>query len=335
VHVGIRMCMVPMVREANDSASVGGTPDPNAQSLEQGSPARLTWPDWKQSLKGALAHAKSDRLSVVAGSLAYRWFLSLFPILIVLLGVAALAHIPHNVLDKLIHGASKALPAGASGVITTALRHAASRTSGAIGAVVAAGAVALWSATSSMSVLQSGFDLAYEVPTDRKFLAKRLVSLEMMIAAGVLAGAASALIVFGAQVGLAIRGSVPIGSTAFLVGWTIVRWVAAVLCIMLLMSVLYFVGPKRDQSRWRWLTPGALVATLVWVAASLGFSYYTSSFGSYGKTYGAFAGVAILIFWLYITGAVVLLGAEINAETERVQQSKAPRTPVAAGSRAA
>jgi membrane protein len=99
----------------------------------------------------------------------------------------------------------------------------------------------------------------------------------------------------------------------------------------LLMSLLYYAAPNRPRSRWRWTSPGASFATILWAIVSLGFSFYTSKFGSYGSTYGAFAGVAILIFWLYLTGFAILIGGEVNAAIERIDASTPPHTVTAVG----
>jgi membrane protein len=284
--------------------------------------ARLAGTDWRLVAKGVLRHAKEDRVTVLAGSLAYRWFLSLFPAIIALLGVTSLLRLPQKTISELVHGAGTALPPGASDVLTSALTHAHARTTGAVGAVVAASVVAIWSASSSMSVLQSSLDMAEEIPSDRRFLAKRVVAVGLILAVAVLGGAASALVVFGAPVGRAIDGAVPVAGTVFVAAWTALRWVSAVVLVMTLFAVIYWIGPNRESPRWKWLSPGALVGTAVWVVASLAFSLFTSHFGSYGRTYGAFAGVAILIFWLYVSGAAVLLGAEINAEVARLSSER-------------
>jgi membrane protein len=282
------------------------------------SPAEMPSEDWKATLGSARRHMKTDRVSLVAGSLAYRWFLALFPTLIALLGVAALVHLSPRTVTSLIHGVTKALPAGAAGVVTGALSNATKRTAGALPATALAAAIALWSASSGMVVLEIGLDLAYEVPRDRKFLNKRLVALALMIVTAVLGGAASGMVVFGAQIGGTLQGAIPIGSGLFTVVWTVVRWLLALVLITVLFAAFYFIAPNRETRHWRWVSPGAIFATVVWAAATLAFSFYTSSFGSYGKTYGAFAGVVILILWLYITGLAVLLGGEVNAAFERV-----------------
>jgi len=277
----------------------------------------LTAPGWKAALSSARAHMKKDRISVAAGCFAYRWFLSLFPIIVALLGVSALVNIPSSVTARLIHGVTRALPAGAAGVFTTAIKQSEGRASGAVTTVVIAGLVALWSATSGMVIVQEGLDMAYDVSADRTFLNKRARALPLLLAAVVLGGGASALVVFGQAIGSSLEHAAPVAGGAFVVGWTVLRWVVAIALIGLLFSMLYYLAPNRPEARWQWLSPGAVVATALWAVISVAFSFYTSLSGSYSRTYGAFAGVAILIFWLYLTGMAIFLGGEINAAFER------------------
>jgi membrane protein len=272
---------------------------------------------WRITLSRTGRKIVRDRVSMSAGSLAYHWFLALFPAVIAILGFLALTRASAHVVTQITHAIEKGLPPGVGTVFTGAVKTATTRESGSAVAVIIGVSVAIWSASGGMSALQQALDVAYEVPVDRKFLARRIHAIPLMAATLVLGGLGASLVILGAPIGSGIEGHVPLHGISFSVIWTIVRWSVTLVAITGLFSIFYFLGPNRESPTWQWVSVGGAFATIVYLVASLGFSFYVTRFGSYGKTYGTFAGVAILIFWLYLTGFAVLVGGELNAELER------------------
>jgi membrane protein len=277
---------------------------------------------WKVTLQRTGEKIVRDRVSMSAGSLAYHWFFALFPAVIAILGSLALIRFNAHRVTQITHAVEKGLPPGVGTVFTGAVKAATTKQSGSTEAIIIGLSVAIWSASAGMSALQQALDVAYEVPVDRKFLARRVHSIPLMAATLVLGGLGAALVILGAPIGAGIEGHVPLHGFAFSVIWTVIRWSVTLVSITGLFSIFYFLGPNRVSPRWQWVSVGGAFATVIFLGASLGFSYYVTRFGSYGKTYGTFAGVAILIFWLYLTGLAVLVGGELNAQLERQDEAE-------------
>lgn len=254
-----------------------------------------------------------DRLSLVAAGVAFYGFLALFPALAAIISIWGLFADPATVQQQIAQ-LSGVLPGSARDLISGAATRIAAGSPTGLGFGVAISLLlTLWSANKGMKGLVEGISIAYdEDPGKRGFFAKNGIALALT-----LGGIIMAIIAIGLVVGLPIAlGFLGLGPTVeTLIG--LARWPLLALFVIVALAAIYRIAPPRDDAKWRWVSHGAIVATVLWLVASIAFSIYTANFGSFNETYGSVAAVAILLMWFFISAFIVLLGAEINAETEK------------------
>ena len=296
------------------------------------SPAQVPAAGWRDVLRRTAKEMVADRITIIAAGIAFYWFLAIFPLLFAAIGLLDVVNAAPSTVETVKDAIRQALPGDAATILTNAVSAAQDRASaGGLTALLIGLALALWSASSGMASTQVGLDVAYDVPQDRTFVKKRLIGFALLLASLVLGGIGVTLLVFGEPVSTFIADHLPLGDSAAWL-WTLARWAITVLAVTLLFAVFYWIGPNRQPPSWKWLSPGGLLATALWLLASLGFSLYVSGFGgSYAKTYGALAGVVVLILWLYLSALALLIGAELNGELER-QRALMARDEQRAGS---
>jgi len=286
-------------------------------------PTEVPAKGWFQIVKRGFAEAKTDQVPLLAAGMAYYAFLAIFPAIIAAVVLYGLIADPETIAAQ-VNSLGGALPAEIRQTITDQVTLA-SGTGAGWGAVVAI-LLALFSASGGVGNMMTAINTAYDEEETRGFLKKRLVALALTLGAIVFV-----LLVIGLIAVLpAVLNVLGTGGFA-LFAIQAVRWILIVVVIAVALAVLYRVAPDRDAPKMRWVSVGAGFATLLWVLASIGFSVYVSNFGNYAKTYGALAGIVILLLWLFITSYAILLGAEINAESEQqtvADTTKGPAQPI-------
>jgi membrane protein len=274
----------------------------------------------------AIAETLEDRITTISGSLAFHWFLAIFPAAVALIGLLGLIGLSPGTLHGILHGVAAIMPAQTSQILTDALRSQPDKGTSRL-EIVLGFIVAVWSATEAMAALQIGLDVAYEVKKGRGFFGRRAMAVPLLLLTLALGASASSLLVLGDPIRSLLPAHFPLVKPAADLAWGAIRWVGAMVLIMVLLSAYYAVGPRRQRFTWKWITAGSVVATIVWLAASAAFSEYLNRFGHETRSYGPFADVAVLLLWLYLTGLAVLIGAEINCEVDRLVTNEA-KTPL-------
>ena len=292
-------------------------PPPDAPSPEElpgihaEKPTDIPWAGWKQILKRSWAENKADNMPIIAGGVAFFGFLSIFPALIAMISLYGLVASPATVTRQ-VEDLSAQLPQDAAALIEDQLKAIAGNSGSALtwGLVVAI-LGALWSASGGVGNIVTAINLAYDEVETRNFVKLKATSLVLTLGAIVFV-----LITFGlVAVVPIVLDALPLGVVGTILA-QILRWVLLLAVFAGALAVLYRVAPDRDDPQLRWVSLGAVIVTVVWALVSLAFSFYVDNFGSYDKTYGAIAGVIILMLWLYLTCYLILLGAEINSEAE-------------------
>jgi membrane protein len=273
--------------------------------------AKLARPNFLEILRGLYNKMNDDRILAVAGGLAFFGLLALFP------GIAAFVALYGLFADwSTISGnlgtLTFMLPHGSAEIIADEVKRVAAQGNGALGIKFFFGLlIALWSANSGIKSMFDALNVAYGEQEKRGFIALNLQSLLFTLAA-IVASIAAFLAVVAAPVIFRFLGFGSVEATIYIVRWPLLAGI-----VLLGLSILYRFGPSRAPQKWRYVSWGSTVATLLWVAISVLFSWYVASIGNYSRTYGALGAIIGFMTWIWLSAIVVILGAEINAELER------------------
>lgn len=274
-------------------------------------PWDIPFEGWRDIAHRVWADLQRHNMSFVAAGVAFFVLLALFPALGAIVGIYGLIADPSDVAQE-ADFLGDVLPPDALKLLTNQLNQIASHAAGTLSLGVLIGLlIAIWSTSRGMTSIITALDIVYNEQEKRSFLRLTLLSLQLTLGAILFAVVALALIV-GLPAAFDLLG---LGGlvTALL---NLLAWPLLGLLFILGLAVIYHYGPCRDEPRWQWVTPGAVLATVLWLIGSGLFSFYVANFGSYNETYGSVGAAVILLTWVYLTSYVVLLGAEVNAEME-------------------
>jgi membrane protein len=283
-------------------------------------PSDLPPRGWWHVLKRSVKEFQDDNVTDWAAALTYYAVLSLFPALIVLVALVGLLGDAQRTPDAIsdivgqVTGSSKT----AETVNTTITKVVENR--GGAGALFGVGLVsALWSASGYIGAFIRANNVIYETDEGRPFWKLRPQQILMTIVMVLLLAALLIALAVTGGLAEAVGNAVGLGDTAVSV-WGIAKWPVMAVVFLFMLAVLYYTAPNVQLPKFRWITPGSLLALVVWAVATVGFAFYVKFFGSYDKTYGSLTVVIIFLLWLWISNVAILLGAEFNSELERERE---------------
>jgi membrane protein len=283
-------------------------------------PTDLPARSWKDILKRTVKEFQDDNLTDWAAALTYYGVMSLFPMLLVLvalLGLVGQESTITTMTDSLRAAGLKDVAKNVEGPLNEIVRN-----KGGAGALVGFGLLgALWSASGYVGAFTRAMNSIYDVKEGRPFWKLRPLQVVITLAAVLLVSLALVAVVVSGPIAEAVGRAVGVGDTGVTV-WGIAKWPVLLVVLMGMLAGLYYVAPNVRQPRLRWVSPGSVIAVVVWILASAGFGLYVSNFGSYGKTYGALGSVITFLVWMWLSNVALLFGGELDSELERERELK-------------
>jgi membrane protein len=275
-----------------------------------------------QTVKRTIAEFKEDNLSDSAAALTYYSVLSIFPALIALVSIVGIVGDPKTVTNALTDIVSSVGPASAVETFKEPI-EGITKSKGTAGILLIVGiASALWTASGYVGAFMRASNVIYEVEEGRSFIKLRPLQMLVTLVLVVLLALVLVALVLTGPVAKQVGSAIGVGGTAVTV-WNIAKWPVLLAVVLLMIALLYYSSPNVKLPAFKWVTPGSILAVVVWLVASAAFAFYVANFGSYNKTYGALGGVIVFLVWLWITNVAILLGAELNAEHERSRELEA------------
>jgi membrane protein len=290
------------------------------------SPWKLGGLDVRTLAKRVWREMNEDEVVDRAAALSYYFVFALFPTLLFLTALLGMLPIP-RLMDQFMDYVARVLPPGAVSVIDKTMTEIVR---GARGGLLSAGVLgALWAASNGMTAVIAALNVAYGVKDPRPWWKRKLVALVLTVGFSGFIVLGLVLLVFGPKIGDALANALGLGSL-FTIIWNIVQWPVVGGAALLGIALVYYLAPAVQQ-KWYWVTPGSLVALVAWLAMSAALRLYVTNFANYNATYGSIGGVILLLLWLYLSGVVLLIGAEVNSEIEHAAATRGAPTAKASG----
>jgi membrane protein len=269
---------------------------------------------WRNILRRSVRQIKHDQVTDHAAALTYFGVLAIFPGLLVLISILGL--LGDATVKKVLDNLHQLAPGGVNSFLRTVIEQVQGRhTSAGIAAIVGI-VIALWSASGYVAAFMRAMNNIYGIDEGRPIWRTAPLRLGVTIALVILLVASAVMVVVTGPVASQVGNAIGIGDAA-VTAWNIAKWPVLLIIVSLMFSLLYWATPNVKQPGFKWITPGGVLAVVVWLIVSGLFAVYVSFSGSYNKTYGSLATVIIFLVWLWLTNIAILLGAEFNAEAER------------------